>query len=490
MLADWQRDDIVRPLFGEVVWDPELGGYRRRFRIAWIELARKNGKSELLAAIALLLLVADDEEAAEIYGAAKDRDQARKVFDVAARMVVLSPVLSKRLKVLPSQKRIVDEATASYYETIAADAKGNLGHNPHGIVFDEILAQPSGDLWDSLRTGMGARSQSLMVAATTAGNDPMSFAAIQHAEMLRVQEDPHRARHIFVYARNTPIEADPWDEDTWAAANPALGDFLSVQSLRDEASEARNDPARENAFRQFRLNQWVQQATRWMPLHVWDATAGLVAENRLDGQRCWGGLDLSAVSDLTSLCWLFETGRDDPLEAVWRNWVPEAAVADLSRRTGGQFDVWVREGLVTVSEGDVLDLDAVHAQIAADVRRFAVQSLGIDRWNSVATTNWAAKEFPKLQVQLVGQGMTHLSPPTKELMRLARAQELRHGGHQLVRWCMDAVEARTDDAENVKLIKPHRGKTGKRIDPVVALVMAVDGWTRRPRKGRRAAAGF
>src|SRR5437870_8628787 len=215
ILADWQRDDIIRPLFGTVRWDPEIDRYVRLYRIAWIEIARKNGKSELLAGIALYLLCADDEEGAEIYGAAKDRDQARKVFDVAARMVQLSPVLSKRLVVKAHEKRIIDEKTASYYETVAADAKGNLGHNPHGIIFDEILTQPSPDLWNALRTAMGTREQPLLVAATTAGNDPASFAAKEHEFCVRVSEDASVDPTRFVYARNTPSDADPWDESNW-----------------------------------------------------------------------------------------------------------------------------------------------------------------------------------------------------------------------------------------------------------------------------------
>jgi len=207
----------------------------------------------MLAGIALYLLCADNEEGAEIYGAAMDRDQARKVYDVAARMVRLSPVLSKRLTVRDSAKRIVDEQTASYYEAIPADAGGNLGHNPHGIVFDEILTQKNGDLWDALRTGMGTRTQPLMVAATTPGNDPAGWCGQMHLEMERVAEDPERAPHILVFLRNLPMDSDPFDESNWAWPNPALGDFLSMQAIRDEAIEARNDPAKENAYRQFRM---------------------------------------------------------------------------------------------------------------------------------------------------------------------------------------------------------------------------------------------
>ena len=170
MLAEWQREDLVYPMFGEVSTGRTSGsGYARTTKIVWIELARKQGKSEMLAGFALYMLCADGEESAEMYGAAMDRDQARKVFDVAARMVQLSPVLSKRLTIKMHEKRIVDAKTGCYYEVIAADAAGNLGHNPHCIVFDEVLTQRNGDLWDSLRTAMGTRVQPMMIAATTPG---------------------------------------------------------------------------------------------------------------------------------------------------------------------------------------------------------------------------------------------------------------------------------------------------------------------------------
>jgi phage terminase large subunit-like protein len=275
VLADWQRDDLIRPIFGKVRWDEEYGLYVRSTRIVWIELARKQGKSEMLAGIALYLLCADGEEGAEIYGAAKDRDQARKVFDVAKRMVELSPLLSSRLTIMAANKRIVDNKTASYYEIIAADAGGNLGHNPHGVVFDEALTQPDGELWDALRTAMGTRIQPLMIAATTPGDDPTSWCGTMHDTMAKNAEDPRREPHVLPYLRNTPDDADPFDEANWAWANPALGQFLSLQALRDEATEAKNDPLKENSFRQYRLAQWVRQSFRWMPMHQWDSLSGL-----------------------------------------------------------------------------------------------------------------------------------------------------------------------------------------------------------------------
>ena len=480
ILAAWQRDDIVRPLFGRVRYDPDLGRWVRRYRMAWLELARKNGKSELLAGIALIMLCADDEEGAEIYGCAVDRDQARKVFDVAERMVQLSPLLSRRLTIRSHAKRIVDERSGSYYEVVAADAAGNLGHNPHCVLFDEVLTQKSGDLWHALRTGMGTREQPLMVGATTAGDDPESFAAAQHAEMVKVAGDPARAPHTLVYARNTPPDADPWDEANWGYANPALGDFLSLQALRDEAIEARNDPAKENAFRQFRLNQWVQQTTRSIPLHVWDACAGEVLASpadvaaRLAGRRCFGGLDLSSTTDLTSVCWVFP---DDGNAALWRFWLPESQVAVLDLHLGGRASVWVRQGWLTATEGNVVDYQRVYADLTADRDRFRVVDLSYDRW--MAEPVRQELERRGVTGYPVGQGFVGMGQPIREFKRLLRSGALRHFGNPVARWHADSLETRQDDAENEKPVKPARDRSGRRIDGMVTLLMAIDGAMRR-----------
>ena len=209
-----------------------------------------------------------------------DRGQAANVFDVAARMVKLSPVLSSRLVVKDHIKRIIDERTNSYYEVVSTDAAGNLGHNPHGVIFNEVLAQRDARLWDAMRTGMGARAQPLMIAATTSGDDPASFARTEHNECVRIQDEPERARHRFAYVRNVPEGADPWEEANWPMANPALGDFLSIRSLRQEATEAKNGPSKENAFRQCWLNQWVQQSHRWMPCICTGRPRGTLAPAR------------------------------------------------------------------------------------------------------------------------------------------------------------------------------------------------------------------
>lgn len=468
--AKWQEEDILRPLFGTVRWDEFHKAYVRRYRIAWIELGRKNGKSELAAGIALYLLVADDEESAEVYGAAKDTAQAGKVFEVAQRMSQLSPILSDRLTFRAHSRRLIDEKRGSYYQVITADAAGELGHNPHGVVIDEVLTQADGRLWSALRTAMGARAQPLMVALTTATDDPASFCAQQHEHYARVAEDPDREPHVFVYMRNTPKDADPWDEANWDFANPALGEFLDIQALRDEALEARNDPTKENSFRQFRLNQHVQQSTRWMPLHLWDACGGLVVPENLRGRACFAGLDMASTTDLAAWVLLFPDDSRGTFDVLWRFWTPEAQIPFLDRHTGGRASVWARENLLTVTEGDWIDYGVIRRQIQSDVRDFQMLGIGVDRAQAEETWQWMVLNgWPAVKAD---QGFG-LSGALQEMMRLVKAGKLNHGGHPVARWNADSVEVKQSDQERIKAVKPERNASGKRVDGIVALADAV-----------------
>ena len=485
LLEEWQRDDIIRPLFGRVRYSDEHERWVRQYQIAWIELARKNGKSELLAGIALILLVADDEQGAEIFGCAMDRDQARKVYDVAERMVLLSPILRRRLKINKQQKRISDEKTGSYYEIVSADAAGNLGHNPHGVIFDEVLTQRNAHLWDAMRTAMGTRTQPLMVAATTAGNDPSGFCAAEHSYCERIAADPDLDPSRFVYMRNTPKNADWEDEANWTFANPALGKFLSIDALRNEAREAKLSPAKQNAFRQYRLNQWVQQASRWIDLGAWDASAGTVDGAALAKRDCWAGLDLATTTDVAALCLAFPN-PDGSYDLIWRYWIPEDQVPKLDERTAGAASVWVRDGWLTATDGNVIDYKNVLHEIDQLAQNYTIREVAYDRWGMTQM----AQDLTDARMTVVpfGQGFASMSPPAKEFERLVLEGKLHHGGNPVSRWMADNVVVRSDPAGN---IKPDKEKSHEKIDGIVAACMALDRATRMAKTKRRTrVAGF
>lgn len=494
LLTTWQREDIIRPLFGTVRWSDEHEGYIRRYAVAWIEIARKNGKSELLAAVMLYLLVADGEEEAELYGCARDRDQAALVFNVAKRMVELSPVLSRRLQVKDANKRIVDRRTASFYQVIAADAAGALGYNPHGVAADEILAWRKRDLWDAMETGMGsgARKHPLMIAATTAGNDPQSFAASMHKEMQKIADEPERSPHTFVYLRNTPDDADPWDEKTWKVANPALGDFLSIEKFRQQAQDARNAPEKENAFKQFRLNMWVQQTTRWMPMHLYKASAGDLwmdpqwGREQLAGRVAWGGMDLSAKFDLTAWCVLLEPEHaGGPLDVLWRFWLPEDALPRLDEENDGKFTRWARKGWLTVTEGNIQDYDRIVSDIEADGEFFEFAGFDCDEWSMWPMINRVADalglDAESGEVMAYKNTYDRMTPGMDEVMALVMNNRFRHHGNPVAEFCFDTVEARIApyNPDLKRPDKPERDKSGKRIDAVPVAAMAAAAWLLR-----------
>lgn len=496
ILTDWQELEIHRPLFGEVLWSDEWGRYVRRYRVAVIVVGRKNGKSEYIAGNVLDLTVADDEEAAEVYGAAKDTKQAGKVFEPALRMTQLSPKLGARLKHNKNSRRLYDEKTFSYYEVICADAAGELGHNPHGFVLDEVLSQPDDSLWEALRTAAGARTQPLFMAITTETSEPYSFGAEMIDEAEAVMYDPARNPRMFAWVRklpandrelkrlrkhfkghpDLPVSCDPFDERNWKWPNPALDDFKSREELRQQALEAHNEPSKENGFRQFQMNQRVQQTTRYVPLELWDANAGEVAptpEWRIEallGKRCWAGLDLSARSDLTAWVLTFEDGT-----VLWRFWIPEEKVSFLSESTGGQFAIWCNEGWVEVCEGGSIEYDQVYAAIKTDHERFAISRIAYDKWCGEPVRQEIEK-LTGLEMYEMSTTYQHMTIPMNEFMRRLIAKEYRHRANPVARWMADSLEAKspTDDPDRIRPVKPARDKSGKRIDGLVALFMAED----------------
>ena len=485
-LAPWEVE-VVRALFGTVVWDDQFSAWVRLYRLLWMELARGNGKTLLMAAIALVLLTADDEEAAEVYGAAKDRDQAGHVFGTAARMVQKGP-LRKHVKVWEGRRRIIFPPTGSFYQVIAADATGSLGQNPHGVLVDEVISQPSRDLWDALKGGMGKRVQPLMVAGTTAGSDPSGFAAEEHAFSLRVRDDPTLDPTRLVLARNTPPEADPFDEKNWLYANPALGTpphyrdgYLSISTLREEAREAAESPGRENAFRQYRLNQWVRQRTRFVPLARWDEQAGEpVDDEQLVGRTCWGGLDLGAVSDMTAFVLVF--ADDDDREHVTvrpRFWVPEAQIAD---DPSGDIARLAKAGWIHVTEGNVTDYRAVRAALVEDADRFVIESLALDyAFQGIQLAQELMDEG--IAVTRFRSGFRAFAEPMVQFERRVVEGKLHHGGNPVLRWMVDNLAVVRN---SLGLTAPAKDRSGGKIDGVVATVMGLGEMVGEQARGRSA----
>ncbi len=466
-LMDWQRSMLER-LFGTLNDDG-----LRQYRTCYVETPRKNGKSETAAGIALYLLFADGEEGAQVYGAAGDRDQAGIVYRVAAEMVRRSPVLAKRARVLDSVKRVVVPSTASFYRAIPADAAGSHGFNASGVIVDEVHVQPNRDLIDVLNTSTGARRQPLTFYITTAGFDQHSICWELHHYALKVQngviDDP-----TFLPVVYSADESDDWtDPAVWYKANPSLGVTVKTDYLERECKRAQETPAYENTFRRLHLNQWTRQDTRWLPLEKWDACAGRVDAASLKGQRCWAGLDLASTEDITALVLVFpdEGGGYDVLPFFW---LPEDTIERRSRRDRVPYDLWARQGFVYTTPGNVCDYAFIRAKLNELAGEYEIEDIGLDPWNARQLGQQLMEDG--FEIVDFRQGYASMSAPTKELLRLVLAGQLRHGGHPVLRWMADNMVVTTDPAGN---IKPAKDKSTERIDGMVALIMAIDRATRR-----------
>ena len=464
-LIDWQ-EQIIRDVFGTL----KANGYRQ-FNTAYIEIPKKNGKSELAAAVALLLLCGDGEERAEIYGCAADRNQAKIVFDVAVDMVRFCPALEKRVKISASQKTIEYLPTNSKYQVLSADVANKHGFNTHGVIFDELHTQPNRKLYDVMTQGSGdARMQPLYFLITTAGNNTESICYEVHQKALDIIEGRKHDPTFYPVIYGAGMEEDWTDPKVWKKANPSLGETIGIDKVKAACESAKQNPGEENAFRQLRLNQWVKQSIRWMPMEKWDACAFNVDEDELEGRVCYGGLDLSSTTDITAFVLVFPPGEEDGKYTVLPYfWLPEDNLPLRVNRDHVPYDVWERQGYLQTTEGNVVHYGYIEKFIEQLGERFNIREIAFDRWGAVQMVQ--NLEGMGFTVVPFGQGFKDMSPPSKELMKLTLEQRIAHGGHPVLRWMMDNIYIRSDPAGN---IKPDKAKSTEKIDGAVATIMALD----------------
>ena len=464
-LIDWQ-EQIIRDVFGTI----KQNGYRQ-FNTAYIEIPKKMGKSELAAAVALLLTCGDGEERAEVYGCAADRQQASIVFEVAADMVRMCPALNKRVKILASQKRIIYQPTNSFYQVLSAEAYSKHGFNIHGVVFDELHTQPNRKLFDVMTKGSGdARTQPLYFLITTAGTDTNSICYETHQKAKDILEG-RKIDSTFYPVIYGADENDDWtDPEVWKKANPSLGITVGIDKVQAACDSAKQNPGEENAFRQLRLNQWVKQAVRWMPMEKWDVCSFTVNEEELEGRVCYGGLDLSSTTDITAFVLVFPPlDEDDKFVVFPYFWIPEETLELRVRRDHVPYDVWEKQGFLETTEGNVVHYGYIEKFIERLGERFNIKEIAFDRWGAVQMVQ--NLEGMGFTVVPFGQGFKDMSPPTKELMKLTLEQKLAHGGHPVLRWMMDNIFIRTDPAGNIKADKE---KSTEKIDGAIATIMGLD----------------
>lgn len=473
----WQVAYIIAPVFGWLRWDDEAERYVRVIRDLYVDVPRKNGKSTLCAGIAIYLACADGEKGAQVVTAATTEKQAGYVFNPIKTLAENAPALKKRVEALA--KKVVHTRTASIIEVVTSSADALHGGNIHGGIIDELHVHKTADLVETIETGRGSRSQPLVVIITTAdAGKPGTIYDRKRREVERLAQriikDP--AKYGVVWAADEGD--DPFAESTWKKANPGYGISPRASALRAAATSAKNSPAELASFLRLHLGIRTKQETRFITLRSWDENAGPgLYLDKLAGRVAYGGLDLASTSDMTALCWLLP--RDDKgFDALWRVWVPEAAMEGLDKATAGQASVWVREGWLETTPGNVTDYGFVRAAINRDANVLDVQSIGFDPWNSSQLSiDLQGDGFEMVKVR---QGFGTMSAPLKEIQRLLLqgmssaegpgTPMLRHGANPVMRWMVDNLSVATDPAGNVK---PDKAKSADKIDGVSALVTAM-----------------
>ncbi len=478
ILEPWQ-ESIVRDLFGTLNPDGS-----RQYRTCYVTVGRKNGKTELGAAVAAYLLFADNEPGAQIYSAASDRHQASLLYQAITPMIRQAPALAKRAKIVDSQKRVIIHGTNSFYQVLSAEAYSKDGLNAHGILFDELHAQPDRELWDVLTTSVGSRRQPLVFVMTTAGFDRNSICWEQHDYACKVRdgiiEDPTFLPIIYT----APEDADWTDENIWRLANPALGVFRNLEEMRQLCKKVQETPALEMTFRRLYLNQWVNSVKRWLPMDKWDACGDEIDLEVLRGRSCYAGLDLASSIDLTALVLIFPR-EDGSYDIVPHFWIPEDTAHEAEKRDRVPYLAWARQGLIHLTPGNVIDYGFIR-QTLKEVRGiYRLRELAYDRYGAAQLIQNLEedgfivdpdelKRNPNPEAPVVvpfGQGFISMSPPTKELMTLTLQKKLRHGGHPVLRWNADNLVVQQDAAGN---LKPDKAKATQKIDGMVALIMGLD----------------
>jgi len=484
-LLDWQWNDLVAPLYGWVRPDGT-----RRYRKAYVEIPKKNGKSTLCAGIELYGLVGDGEPGAEVYTAAADREQASIVYSEAANMVEASPSLSSRLMVIRSLKRIAYPKMKAFMRALSADVKTKEGINASLLVFDELHAQPNRDLWDALEHAGAARRQPLLLSITTAGTDKESICYEEHqkAEAVIKCESTDWTYLGVIYAANA--DKDDWRlPETHKKANPSYGITIEPDKFNEACAAAIEQPRKENNFKRYRLNIWTEQETRWLQVERWDELKREINWDDFKGLPCWAGLDLSSTNDLTCFGQLFRTEEGFFYRPHF--FCPEENARRRQHEDKVPYLDWIRDGWITATPGDWVDYDRVRVMISGAknaffdnpgklaewqgrhgsteglIDQFPIQAVAIDRW--AATQIVQQLQGDGLNVMLFGQGFASMSGPSKEWEKMILAGRLFHDGNPVLRWMIGNTAVVEDAAEN---IKPVKLSPKKRIDGVIAGIMA------------------
>ena len=480
LLQPWQQF-AVGCVFG---WKGEDGF--RRFRTAYVEVAKGAGKTPMAAGVGLYGLVADGEAGSEVYSAATTHDQASILFRDAKNMVSASPALSKRLDV--GQANIAYLATRSFFRPVSSEHKGLDGKRVHMALIDEVHEHPTSLVVDKMRAGTKGRRQALVWEITNAGHDRASVCWQHHQYSVDVLEgrvandswfafvcglDPCAA-HL-AEGKQQPVDGcpdcDDWrNEACWPKANPNLGVSVTLKYLREQVAEAQGMPAKEGIVRRLNFCWWTEGLISWLPADLWARGAGKIDFEQLRGRRCCGGLDVASKTDVAALVLCFPD-YPDPGHHTLRCWfwIPRAGAQVRAHRDNVPWLVWEREGWVTLTEGEVIDLDRIELDIKEANRDHWIEDTAFDRWEASSITTHL--QHDGLKVVEFAQTLANFTEPTKSFEALLKSGKLHHGDNPVLGWMAANVQLLSNAGGQVRPAKPEPWSPRK-VDGIVAAVMA------------------
>ena len=460
------QEFFIKVLFG---WQRKDGG--RRFRKAYLEIARKNGKTELAAAIAVYCFLCDAETGAEVYTAATTRDQARIAFETSKvflkQLKADSKTFNKLVNVLKYNCNVPN--TNSKMESVSADADTLDGLNPHCAIIDEYHAHKTSDVLEVMETGMGSRTQPLLLITTTAGFNRESPCYQFRKVMVDILEGRKIDNSVF------PLlfcldEGDDWqDKKNWTKSNPNLGVTPYISYMDDQYQKALNEgAAKQIQFMTKNLNVWTTTSSIWISNSYVEQTRLFISDEQLTNKKCFAGLDLASTRDIAALvlCFPIQAGLDKPhIKSYF--FCPEDNVRERSLADGVPYVQWAQDGHLIMTEGNVTDYDFIKSKVIELTAKYKIECIAFDRWNAsqlvIQLTNDGANMKP------FGQGFTSMSAPTKEVEKLFLSNEITHDANPVMEWMLTNVMLRFDPAGNIKIDK---AKSTEKVDGPVAMVMA------------------
>ena len=457
-LSPWQAFDIWC-IYG---WKREGGA--RRFRYAYTDIARKNGKTTFAAAQALFLLMMDQEPGAEIYTVATKRDQARICLDEARNIVNKSSELKKYSEVW--QHAITCEMMGSTMKALSSDANSLDGLNPHGVVLDEFHAHKDDLVFNVMKSALGSRSNPLFLILTTAGFNRFSPCYSFRDVAIKVLQGVLQQDDLFASIHTLDADDDPHDPENWVKSNPNLNVSVKLDYLIDEHKSAKNNPQQLYNFLTKNLNIWTNSSEQWLPFDKVEECNSLPIPD-LAGMECYGGLDLASTRDTNAFALVFPL-PDNSFVLKLFFWMPEMNVIDRVKNKGINYDVWIRDGHITETPGNITDYDFIKADILHLCDKYNVKRIAYDRWN--ASQLVIDLNNDGIDILPYGQGYGSMSTPTKEFELLILSNKINLCQNPVMNWHISNVAIQRDPADNVKIDKK---RSAEKVDGVVAAVMAL-----------------